>query len=57
VGASVVAKQGFQQVYNTIPWKSNELLITNYVIIVIREVLLAFCIFKGERICDDYIKK
>jgi hypothetical protein len=48
VGVNAVTKQGSQQLYNTIPWKSKELLITNYVIIVIRRVLLAFCNSKGR---------
>jgi len=42
-------------VYNIIP-KSREWLIINCVVNVVRTTLPRFYIFKGERICDDYIQ-
>ncbi len=41
--------------YNTIP-KYREWLIVNYVVNAIGITLLRFYIFRGERICDDYIQ-
>jgi hypothetical protein len=42
-------------VYNTIP-KSKEWLSVNYEVNVTRTTLPRFYIFRGERICDDYIQ-
>ncbi len=50
-----MAKQGSQQVYNTMP-KSREWLIVNYIINVVGTTLLGFYIFRGEKIHDDYIQ-
>jgi hypothetical protein len=42
-------------VYITIP-KSKEWLTINYVVNEVKLTLLGFYIFRGERICDDYIQ-
>jgi hypothetical protein len=46
---SILAKQGSQQMYNTIP-KAKEWLTINYVVNAIRTTLLGFFIFKGKKI-------
>ncbi len=48
-------KCGSQHVYNTIP-KSREWLTINYVVNVVGTTLPRFYIFRGEKICDDYIQ-
>ncbi len=42
-------------IYNTIP-KSKDWFIANYAVNVVGGFLLAFYIFKGERLQQDYIK-
>ncbi len=54
LGAKVIAKKGFLQMYNIIP-KSKEWLTINYVVNVTRGSILGFYIFRGERIRGDYI--
>jgi hypothetical protein len=47
-------KQSSHHVYIIIP-KSEEWLIINYVVNVVKTTLLGFYIFRRERIHDDYI--
>ncbi len=54
-GIRVLARRGFNAIYNTIP-KSQEWLIVNYTINATKGVLLSFYIFKGERLKYDYIR-
>jgi hypothetical protein len=50
----VFAKRVSHQVYNTIP-KSREWLTINYVVNATGTTMPGFYIFRGKRICDNYI--
>jgi hypothetical protein len=52
----MLAKRESQQVYNTIP-KSREWMTIIYVVNATGGILLNFCIFKGEKIKEDYIQQ
>lgn len=54
-GAQVLARWGSYDVYNTIP-KFQKWLIMSYVVNVARVALLAFYIFRNEKMWEDYLK-
>lgn len=55
IQVDIQIKKGSNVIYSAIP-KSWEWLTINCVINIVGGVLLWFCIFKGERLHDDYIK-
>jgi hypothetical protein len=54
-GAQVLARRGSYDAYNTIP-KFQKWLTMNYVVNVARVALLAFYIFRSEKMWEGYLK-